>query len=145
MSTVYPTHPAANPALSLAPVRETTDPIGGLAHRIRMVLETPPGRLPWRPDFGVDLDGVAGGPATTTRLDEARLRILAALERWLPDVTVRSCEVGLAALERMDPSDRTIPTAERALAGQAVGATLELRLVLETDVGPVSFEATLTP
>lgn len=134
-----------NPALSLAPVRRTEDAFGALAHKIRMILETPPGRMPWRPEFGVDLEDVVGGPSSTRRIEEARMRIMAALQKWLPDVEIVTCDVQLAELSRVDPSDRTIPTAERALASLAVSATLEIRLVLETDQGPVSLEAVLQP
>lgn len=137
--------PGYDPALSFATARPPLRGLEALAQRLRLVLETPAGRLPWRPEFGLDLHGVVGGPASTARLDEARMRILAAIGTWLPEVQILSCEVALAELDTLDLRDPTVPTAERALASQAVSATLEIRLVLQTDAGPVSFEAALTP
>lgn len=134
-----------DPALSLATAIRPLRGLDALAARLRLVLETPAGRMPWRPEFGLDLQGIVGGPASTTRLDEARMRILAAIGNWLPEIEVVSCDVALAELERLDLRDPTVPTAERALGSQAVSAALEIRLVLQTDDGPVSFEAALTP
>lgn len=136
--------PAFDTSLTLSAVRSLT-PTQVLAERVRMVLETRPGRLPYQPEFGCDLEPLAGGTSAQPRLAETRLRIQTALARWIPDVTIVSCKVELIDLEGAQPGDATIPLAERMLTSKGVSAVLQVRIVLETPEGPVSLEAQLTP
>ena len=39
-----------------------------LADRVRLILETRPLRVPWRPELGCDLDVIVGKPLTAERL-----------------------------------------------------------------------------
>lgn len=117
-----------------------------LAARMRLVLETQPGRMPYEPTFGCDLDGLAGQSASQTRVSEVRMRIHSALRRFLPEVTVTSCKVQLVEHERSGSiADPSVPLAERALASAGLTAALEVRIVVETEDGPLSLEAQLTP
>jgi phage baseplate assembly protein W len=138
---------AAPVDLSLSLVsRARPSPAEDLAQRVRLVLETQPGRVPWEPTFGCDLEGLVGNTAAQTRIAEARMRITGALRRFLPDASMVSCKVEL--VERSAPgsaSDPSVPLAERALASPGLTATLEVRIVVETDDGPVALEAQLTP
>jgi phage baseplate assembly protein W len=49
-----------DPQLGLDAQRPWLDGDRALATRIRMVLETRPGHVPWRPTFGCDLAGLVG-------------------------------------------------------------------------------------
>ncbi len=117
------------------------------AERIRMILETRPGTLPWRPDFGCDLDDLIGQPATTQRIGEARWRVENALRRWLPDVKVLNCQVQLARVEGggEDIRRRDVPIAESALLALGLQAALEVLLDVETPSGPLSLQALIEP
>ena len=136
-----------HPGVPLSGGRARLDPTSALVNRVRMVLETRPGRLPWRPDFGCDLASLAGQPASPATLQLARARVEAALGAWLPDVTVRRClvstrtELGLGA-GRAGPE---VPTAERALLRIGASAWLEVELELEADLGPINLRASLRP
>lgn len=116
-----------------------------IAWRVRFVLETRPGQLPWRPDFGCDLEGLTGRPADATLLREARLRIEAALTRWLPDLSIRALRV--AVRSRVGTSELTafrhVPAAEAALLRFGADAELVLELELDGPSGPYALVAPL--
>lgn len=138
---------AVDLSLALVPsaARRATDAASELADRVRLVLETQPGTLPWEPGFGCDLDDLVGGAASSTRIAEARVRIAAALQRWIPGIEVASCKVTLVEAASPDPSDRTVPVAERALASGGVSVVLQIKVVVETPDGPLAVQAELTP
>ena len=43
------------------------------------------GDIPWRPDFGCDVTGLAGEPATPARVQETRALVERTIQEWLPD------------------------------------------------------------
>ncbi len=118
-----------------------------LAARVRLVLETRPGRLPWRPTFGCDLDGLVGFPATEELVARVRQRISSALGEWIPDATVVSVDVravpissGLAL-----SAERSVPAAEAAMLVLGVQAELEAVIELTGPDGPITFTTTVNP
>lgn len=137
-----------DPALPLGARDGTVRGDRAFAERIRMILETRPGTLPWRPDFGCDLDDLIGQPATPQRVNEARWRVEHALRRWLPEVKVLSCHVQLSRLEGSAGEDlrrREVPLAESALLALGMQAALEVLLDVETPLGPLSLQALIEP
>lgn len=136
-----------DPALSLGQRDPFVRGDRAFAERIRMILETRPGTLPWRPDFGCALDDLIGQPATPQRLGEARWRVENALRKWLPDIKVLSCQVQLARIEggNQDVRQRGVPLAESALLALGMQAALEVLLDVETPSGPLSLQALIEP
>lgn len=116
--------------------------------RIRLVLETRPGTLPWRPEFGCDLDSLVGHPATAARISAGRWQIEQALRRWLPELTVARCTISVL---RVEPNSLgaaytiPVPVAEAALLQPGASASLEIGLELETPDGLLSLHAHLHP
>lgn len=131
-------------SLSLLPTQPRSAP-EALADRVRLVLDTRPGWLPYAPEFGCDLDGLVGGNATEMRLTEAKLRIQTALARWIPDAPVARCEVRMSELKGATSADPLVPVAEHAMTSAGVAATLDVHLVLQTPEGPVALEAQMNP
>lgn len=117
------------------------------AERIRMILETRPGALPWRPDFGCNLDDLVGQPATPQRVGEARWRVEHALRRWLPEVKIARCTVQVTRVESGSEAMRQqgVPIAESALLAFGTQAALEVLLDVETPTGPLSLSAVVQP
>ena len=136
-----------HPALPLGERRPYLPPEEALAVRIQTVLETRPGRVPWRPEFGCDLASLVGQPATAQRLNEARWRIEEALRRWVPEAEVTRCRVravteGVSANYR---DVRNVPLAESALMSLGGQAILQVELDVKTDLGAVAVQAVLEP
>ena len=118
-----------------------------LTARVRMVLETRPGRMPWRPDFGCDLEGLAGQPATGATLQLARMRIEESLRRWVPDVEIRRVEVRFATSEGagLGRSTPEVPAAEAALMKIGAQGWMDVRLDLVGELGPLRLNAAVRP
>ena len=134
-----------DPALPLSPIRVRLSPEEALAGRIRAVLETRPGRVPWRPEFGCDLSELVGQPATAERLSRARSAIEEAVRRWLPDVTVARCELRVVTSLGTHDRPREVPLAEAAIIPLGVYASLEIELDLDTELGPIAVQTQLSP
>ena len=136
-----------HPALFLGERRPYLSAEEALAARIRMVLETRPGQVPWQSDFGCDLAALVGQPATAQRLNEARWRIEEAVRRWVPDAEVLRCHVRVSAdgapMGQRRPRD--VPLAESALMSLGKQAVLEVELDVKTDLGPVAVQAVVEP
>lgn len=136
--------PILNPAL---PLRAAEPWLGGdaaVAERVRMVLETQPGTLPWRPDFGCDLGGLVGQPATRARLGEVRWRVEQALRRWIPEVRVARCHVDAVSLRAGNTGfGPGVPLAEGALLALGTQVALDVSVDLETPQGPLLLTAQL--
>lgn len=141
-----------HPAIPLGGQPRRLDAAEALLTRVRLVLETRPGRLPWRPDFGCDLASLAGQPASGATLQLARTRVEAALRTWVPEVQVRRCEVRLHTDLGLGPSragggrsGSEVPLPERALLRLGASAWLDVELELLADTGPVALTAALRP
>lgn len=139
-----------DPLLPLSTALGARDPIGPVAataRRLRSLLETRPGTLPWRPEFGVDLDWLAGQPLTASNLVRARMVIEQGLLRWLPDLSVRELTLRVSSnlQGRVEPTLRTTPTAEGALLPWGGGASLDIHLLIDAPSGPVDLDVGLEP
>ena len=124
-------------ALGNRPRRLSED--AALAERIRMVLETRPGSLPYRRDFGCRLDEVVGQMATSKSVSQAKTAVSSALAKWLPElevtaVTVRVIPRGATSSDLRLPE---IPIAERALLALGTQADLEIGVEIRS-TGPGS-------
>jgi phage baseplate assembly protein W len=103
--------------------------------RLGMIMHTKVGDIPWRPEFGCDLTGLVGEPATPSRINETRAAVSGAIRRWLPDVIINECEVHLISSEGTASKYREsgIPIAESALVAMGTEARLELKIDLEIE------------
>jgi phage baseplate assembly protein W len=130
-------------ALRLLPPARKPSAAGELAARVRLVLETAPGKLPYLPELGCDLEGLVGATGGAPRLAEVQQRITGALHRWVPGVRVRSCEVRQVPLAAARAARGATPVAEAALASAGISARLEVHVVVETAEGPIEIETEL--
>jgi phage baseplate assembly protein W len=136
-----------DPQLGLDAQRPWLDGDRALATRIRMVLETRPGHVPWRPTFGCDLAGLVGFPVTRGLLEHARGKVETALRDWIRDAELVRVEVHAVPSEggRMSNVPRTVPTAEAALLAMGVAAMLEIDVEMKSPDGYVSVSAVVAP
>ena len=137
-------NPYDHPALVLGGTDRRSEP-QRLADRIRLVLETQPGHLPFNPSFGCDLSGLVGSTANKSNLSIARSRITGALGRWIPDIQVQEVEVTLVEPRRYLGRPAEVPLAEAALASQSISQVLQVRLEILTTEGMLHFNAALSP
>ncbi len=114
-----------------------------LGERVQAILTTRPGRLPWRPDFGCDLEGLVGYPVTPDLLSYARSQITSALKVWLQGVEVERVDVRAIPVGSGHDlrHQRTVPVAEAALLAMGVQALLEVEVEI---VGPNGLETVTT-
>lgn len=103
--------------------------------RLDMILQTRQGDVPWNPNFGCDVTGLIGEPATRDKINETKAIVQNTIQRWLPDATVNECQVQLVSLGGYANTyrDVTIPVAESALVAMGTEAGLELKIDLEFD------------
>lgn len=111
-----------------------------LAERVRLILETRPGKVPWRQDLGCDLDRIVGKTLTPERLSDAQWRIQAALEDFLPGVSVSRIDIHVRSDLGADMSSRRLPVAEASLVPYGSHSALEIDLELQTRGGPVRLQ-----
>jgi phage baseplate assembly protein W len=136
-------NPLLDPAVPLGPAALSRR--DDIATRVRMVLGTRPGQLPWRPEFGCDLDRFVGQALTNSRLEELAEAVRAAVSRHMPEVDVVDCGVRVETRWGA-PSDnerRSVPIGEAALVRFGVQASLQIELQLETESGPVAIQAVI--
>jgi phage baseplate assembly protein W len=133
--------PLLDPAVPLGPAAGTLP--DDIATRVRMVLGTRPGQLPWRPDFGCDLDRFVGQPLTQRRLDEIAETVRDAVEKHLPELTLEECAVRVETRwgAPADTERRFVPIAEAALVRLGVQASIQVELRLQTENGPLALQA----
>lgn len=136
-----------DPSVPLGTKRPWIHAEDALATRVRMVLETSPGTLPWRPDFGCDLSDLVGFPATEDLLSHAKWRILTALRRWIPDATIDDVvvRVASAADSSFSRHEATVPLAETALLTLGVQAVLHVDIEMTGPAGPVGLSTLIAP
>lgn len=118
-------------------------PDQAIADRVRLVLGTRSGTLPYEPDFGCDLHGLIGRRLDRGHLMVIRKRVTDAITRWVPGVRVRRVEVTLDDLVAIRDGDPRVPTAERVMASAGLSAALRVAIVLETDHGTLELDADL--
>ena len=136
--------PIFDVAVPLGPRKESGRSLEDIAQRVHMVLDTRPGQLPWRKDFGCDLEATTGESVTEARLSNIRWQIEQTIMRWIPEVNlVKRVEIDLVRDEGMgiDVADRRIPLAEAAMVRFGVQCSLQVRIDLETKEGPLSLQA----
>lgn len=130
-------HPETGPA--------TDDAV--IAQRVRTVLETRPGDVPWRPRFGCRLDRFVDQPLTAETISGVRNEVRRALSRHLPDVSVIDVKIdvltGLGT--RRLRGLRQLPVAERALVQLGTHATLDVDIELKVDGRVLFLEARIQP
>ena len=134
-------NPLLDPAVPLGPAAASRR--DDVATRVRMVLGTRPGQLPWRPDFGCDLDRFVGQPLTKSRLEDMAEVVREAVARHMPEVEVVECAVRVETRwgAPSDAERRAVPIGEAALVRFGVQAALQIELQLETENGPVAIQA----
>ncbi len=137
--------PIQDLSVPLGPVRSQGASLQQIAQRVQMVLDTRPGQLPWRPDFGCDLGTTVGESITDASLAVVRWRIMDAISRWVPEVTIMDLQLDLVRDDGMgiDSADRRIPIAEAALVRFGVQSSIHVRLELETVEGPLVLDASV--
>ena len=138
-----PMEPLHDPAVPLgATWRRDADP-AWLATRVRMALETQPGRVPWLREFGCDLDRFVGASATEDQLRRLRSVVRRAVELWVPGVTVEDVQVRLVHLPHRSAHERhpMVPLAEAAMTRFGVQGELHVGLQLLTGAGTVGLDA----
>ena len=128
------------PLGAMRPYQSTEE---ALVDRISLVLQTRPGQIPWRPEFGCQLEEMLGAQASGSQVVQARYAIQQALGRFLPDIEVAGVRVRVVPME--GSRDRfklaEIPIAERALVGAGAGAVLQVDVDIETDAGILTIQA----
>ena len=136
-----------HPAVPLGGTRAQVDGIEALTTRIRMVLETRPGQVPWRPDFGCDLEALVGKPATPHRLVQAQWKVEESLRRWIPEVDLVHCRVRPIMSENAGAlrGSRDLPLGESSLVNFGVQVALEIEVDLQTDAGQLVVQAVVEP
>jgi phage baseplate assembly protein W len=124
-----------HPSLTLGARKPYLSQRNSTLSRLDMVMHTHVGGLPWRPNFGCDLTGLVGEPATPSRINEARTAVSSAISRWLPEANVNECQIQLVANEGSSATYREvgIPVAESALVSMGTEARLELKIDLEIE------------
>jgi phage baseplate assembly protein W len=125
--------------------RPILDGADALIARLRMVLETRPGRVPWRPEFGCDLAGLVGEPASPQNLAQASFLVERALARWIPEVGVVSCTCTAEIAPGSTPGEGNAPAGEGALLSLGSQAQLRIHLLVRSAAGPLQVDATITP
>ncbi|MDP2313222.1 MAG: hypothetical protein Q8P41_09980 [Pseudomonadota bacterium] len=91
--------------------------------RVKAVLETLWGTIPWRPEFGCSLEGLLGLPATAANVNDVDWRVRGALARWLPDVEVVRSEVRLLPLA--EDGDAVVSEEEEDAAAESLASLLD--------------------
>jgi phage baseplate assembly protein W len=85
----------------VAPLRRTGSDFASasgeklVASAIAQILGTRPGELPWRPDFGADLEPFRHRNASEQLVQEISDEVVQAIARWEPRVTIASCEASV--------------------------------------------------
>jgi len=134
-----------HPALPLGIGDSRLDEDSSSIERIQMVLGTRKGTIPWRPEFGCEIDRLVGEPATQSRIDQARRGVRRAMTEWLPDITVKDCTVQLVQSDGPTGGERyrEIPLAESALLSLGTQVSLEVQMDVETPGSQMSLQAVL--
>ena len=112
-----------------------------LMQRVELILSTPQGSLPWRPEFGCAIWRLVGQPATAQHLAEARWSIEEAIARWVPEIEVERCDLTLV-LDRTGGDAALVRTSglspiESGLLHLGVEGILQIDLTLKARKGMI--------
>ena len=131
-------------ALRHAPAQEVSED-AWLAQRLRVVLETQRGSLPWRPDFGCNLARFVGQPLTPSRLEALQREVEESLRRELADVRVTDVDIQMLTSHGMGRKRdlRRLPVAERSLVQLGTHCTIQVGITVEFHGRAVFFEVQL--
>lgn len=102
---------------------------------IAQILGTRPGELPWRPDFGIDLEFYRNKNNNEALSQEISAAIVTALSDWEPRIEVSSCQTTIESTEIIGYPRNVLRV--RVLWAVRTGASAEDNNVL---IGPVSQE-----
>lgn len=133
-----------DPAVPLGARSPWLDGTAALEARLRLVLETRPGRVPWRPEFGCDLEALVGEPATPQNLNRARFHVEQALARWLPDLKVHRLAVEVEPIGT-PAAGGDAPAGEGALVSLGTQGVLVVRVEIATPWGPLTLSTPVQP
>lgn len=124
-----------HPSLTLGARQPMLSQRDSMLARLDMVLHSRVGDIPWRPDFGCDVTGLVGEPATPSRIQQTTALVERTIQEWLPDVTVNDCSVQLVHSGGVANTHREtgIPVAESALVAMGTESNLELKIDLEVE------------
>ncbi len=92
-----------------------------IEQNITIILSTPKGSDPHRPEFGSDINTFVDLPLTVITAGKIKAEIKEAIERWEPRVSVNSCEVRKVGTEAKLVIDLDIYVKE---LGQSVNTSL---------------------
>lgn len=67
--------------------------VNSIRQNILIILQTPKGSDPHRPEFGSDINTFIDLPLTVITAGKIKHEISEAIERWEPRVTLNSCEI----------------------------------------------------
>jgi phage baseplate assembly protein W len=95
--------------------------LDSIKQNISIILTTPKGSDPHRPEFGSDINSFIDLPLTVITAGKIKSEITDAIERWEPRVTLNSCEVRKVGTEAKLVIDLDIYVKE---LGQSVNTSL---------------------
>lgn len=109
-----------------------------LRQRISIILNTAPGQVPWRPEFGCRLWSLMGQPTTAQHLAEVRWSIEDALSRWLRGAQLEECKIhllprGMGSWAGLQSAE--LSPAEVGLLHLGSEVTLRVELLIRTRAG----------
>lgn len=107
-----------------------------LLQRVELILSTPPGSVPWRPELGCRIWDMLGKPASLQQLQAARWAVEEALARWFPELAVASCTLSLVPSDtRYAPLVTGLSPLESGLIHLGVEAAVRIDLELRAATG----------
>jgi phage baseplate assembly protein W len=134
---------AADTALRRGASQSPSDEVW-LAQRIRVMLETQRGSLPWRPELGCDLARFVGQPLTPVALATLKRELERGLD-VLEDVRVLDVDFKVSTTHGVNQGQdrRMLPVAERSLVQLGTQCTLDVGITVEFNGQAVFFEVQL--
>lgn len=109
-----------------------------LLQRIELILSTPPGTIPWRPELGCKIWDMLGKPASIQQLQAARWAVEEALARWIPELAVASCTLSLVPIEGRQASLlQGLSPLEQGLVHLGIEAAVQIDLEMRAATGTI--------
>ena len=128
-----------HPSLTLGARKPKVSNAESTLARVKMVLHTVKGDVPWRPYLGCDISTLIGEAATPERINIIKKAVVRALEDWVPHAEVRGCTIQLINESSLVSHHREpgIPTAESALVAMGTQVKLEMKIDLNVEGEPI--------